>query len=276
MSRAHPGNMASRWRAPLSIALIGVSAACLAASSSALAVGYVAGMAALVGARIVRYRGQARRFVVTNNQGLAALARGDLDEAQQIFTRCAATAKLSRISALARHNLAWTLIRRGEHRGAIAVHTDNETRNVRSLRVIGLWPIGAIHRGLAHALVGDVDLAERWLDTAGKRVGPAPPQSFVAMRVLLRAVVLARRGDATAAAKLLDDEWARCENALTGEALRPLRVIRAYAIAATDVRAAGVASMDLGALKPRWPGELAFLGAHWPELDAFLASHALT
>jgi hypothetical protein len=85
-----------------------------------------------------------------------------------------------------------------------------------------------------------------------------------------------RAGRAGAAVKLLDDRWMDCENALDGTWLRPLRVVRAFAIAAAGPREGGVAEAVLAPAKPlAFRGEYAFLGAAWPEMAAFLAAHEL-
>ena len=57
-----------------------------------------------------------------------------------------------------------------------------------------------------------------------------------------------------------------------GETLRPLRVIRAFAIASTGPRNAGMADASLALSRPAYPGEYDFLGKAWPEMQTFLAS----
>ena len=86
--------------------------------------------------------------------------------------------------------------------------------------------------------------------------------------------MLRRTGRPEDAAKLLDEGWAGYEASVTGDVLRPLRVVRAFAHA-SGPRAGGVAEAALPTLRPAYPGEYAFLGARWPEMAAFLASHEL-
>jgi hypothetical protein len=78
---------------------------------------------------VVRFRRQGRRFVADNAKGLAAIARGDLGKAHDLFWQWAEGTKVPRISAIARHNLGWTLMRQGDVKGAIEVLSDNEDRN---------------------------------------------------------------------------------------------------------------------------------------------------
>ena len=66
-----------------------------------------------------------------------------------------------------------------------------------------------------------------------------------------------------------------CEGMLTGETLRPMRVLRAFALASSDPRNAGKAEIDVAAARPQYPDEYRFLGVAWPEMAVFLASHGL-
>jgi len=62
---------------------------------------------------------------------------------------------------------------------------------------------------------------------------------------------------------------------MTGEALRPLRIVRAFAIAAAGPRDHGRADAVLAAARPAYPGEYEFVGKVWPEMASFLASHGM-
>jgi hypothetical protein len=64
---------------------------------------------------------------------------------------------------------------------------------------------------------------------------------------------------------------------MTGETLRLMRVIRAFACAAADgPRNQGLVERVLGDMKPRYQREFAFLGDSWPEMATFLAAHQLS
>jgi hypothetical protein len=73
----------------------------------------------------------------------------------------------------------------------------------------------------------------------------------------------------------LDERWHEYEALLTGDIVRHLRVVRAFARAAAGPREAGTAAMDLASARPAYPGEYALLAAEWPEMAAFLAAHEL-
>lgn len=59
-------------------------------------------------------RRQAFRLSADMNQAGGALARGELKVAHDVYWECARATKLPYIAAIARHNLAWTLMRQGE------------------------------------------------------------------------------------------------------------------------------------------------------------------
>ncbi|HEY4244064.1 MAG TPA: hypothetical protein VGM88_29830 [Kofleriaceae bacterium] len=92
--------------------------------------------------------------------------------------------------------------------------------------------------------------------------------AFPAIAVLVRAILDCRSDRAPDAARLLAERWGDCEARVTGQQLRLFRVVRAFATGAATER-------ELAALAPAWDGEHAYLGATWPEMAAFLASHDL-
>jgi hypothetical protein len=236
---------------------------------------YVGFIIVLFVVNVMRFRRQWRRFVADNSEGIAALARGDLKAARDIFWRWAEGTKLPRASALARHNLGWTLMRQGELQHAIDVLIDNEQRNSGALRAIGMSPTSAVDLALDHALLGDLPAAEKWLAEAAQRSQQLKPPSFAAMQAFTRAVIDCRAERCAEAARMLDERWPEYEAALTGETLRPLRIVRAFAISAAGPRNAGVAETVIAAARPAYPTEYDFLGKAWPEMASFLASHDL-
>ena len=229
----------------------------------------------LFSATVLRFRRQARRFVADNAHGIAALARGDLSRARDIYWTWAENTKVPRIAATARHNLAWTLMRQGEHDQAIAVLTENDTRNYGALRAIGLFPTSAVDLALNYALLGNLEVAEKWLNESEQRGKELAVPSLSAMKAFTRAVIDCRAGRCVEAVRLLDDRWAEYEGVLTGETLRPLRVVRAFAIAAGGPREAGRAEAAVLSARPTYPEEYTFLGKAWPEMAAFLAANSL-
>lgn len=89
-----------------------------------------------------------------------------------------------------------------------------------------------------------------------------------------RISALARR--AAEAMVSLEQAWTEHEATMTGQTLRIMRVVRAFACAAADgPRNQGLVERVLGEMKPRYERELTFLGGTWPEMAAFLAAHRL-
>ena len=66
-----------------------------------------------------------RRAQVEINDAVAALSRGQLDLAIETFTRWSESNNTT-LSALARHNLGWTLLRQGRLEEALAVVSNND------------------------------------------------------------------------------------------------------------------------------------------------------
>lgn len=225
---------------------------------------------------IVRNMRQFRRFNAENSAAVAALGRGELERARTTFWGWAEQAVSPRIAALARHNLAWTLARQGRLAQAIEVATNNDEQHLAGLQPLGLAPTSAVDLALYHALANTLDEARRWLTITDDRRAMLALPSVPAMKAFARAVIECRTGNPAEAARVLDEHWHEYEAVLTGDVARPLRVLRAFARAATDPRQAGVAEMDLLSARPVFPGEYAMLASGWPEMAAFLESQNLS
>jgi hypothetical protein len=225
---------------------------------------------------IVRSLRQGRRFVAELNQALAAIGRGHLLQARDTFWKWAETSKSPITASCARHNLAWTLMRQGELKHASAVWTDLMNRYPGALTTTGLSATSAVDLALCHGLLGDLDAAEKWMTEAEQRTQPQSGAGLPAMKTYARAVLDCRAGRCADAARVLDDGWAECEAQLTGDVVRPLRVIRAFALAAAGPRDAGIAETIVIAARPAYTGEYDFLGAAWAEMASFLVAHQLT
>jgi hypothetical protein len=216
-----------------------------------------------------------RRAQQEINDGVAALSRGQFVTANEIFTRwCEPTNNV--VSALARHNLAWTLMRQGQLQEALRILSNNDSEHDRELQRLTIYPTSAADLALDHALLGNLDEAATWIATSEERAKVSANPSWSGMRVFVRAVLDCRNGRCNEAARLLDEHWAECEAELKGSELRPLRVIRAYAHAAAGPRDAGIVDGLLASSKPMYEGEYDFLGVAWPEMQTFLVAHRLT
>ncbi len=78
-----------------------------------LALAIFVGLVVLIAVMARRFRRQWRQFAADNATGAAALARGDLAIARDIFLRWGSKTRIPRTSAFARHNLGQTLMRQG-------------------------------------------------------------------------------------------------------------------------------------------------------------------
>jgi hypothetical protein len=227
----------------------------------------------LVVAMIVHTR-RARAFLAEQHDGLSALPRGEFTRARDVFLRWSESTIVG-IAALSRHNLAWTFMREGKLAHAIAVETTNIDRYAQQLAKTAMLPTAIVDLALFHALRGELDEADKHLLDLDKRSDLRHVTGYPAMNALCRGVVLCRRGDARAAAKLLSDQWGEAETTLTGDCVRLIRVVRAFAIASADSRDTGKAETLVQDSRPVYRGEFDFLGVEWPEMATFLATHKL-
>lgn len=214
-------------------------------------------------------RDRARRF--SRALGLAAqrLHQGNVASAEQDFAAIAAKFRWPRaLGRLAGYNRALALMRIGK----LADATEQlivVDRGGGVLRVDG-----AIASTLAylHALRGNAELAETWLAEAKRRDAKFSVGPFA---YTLPGLALAiRQDDAETLLGELSDRWTEAENTLKGERMRPLRVLRAFGVAqTTTVRDAGQVAAILAPLHGVKAGELAYLGAEWPELEQFIRTN---
>jgi hypothetical protein len=165
---------------------------------------------------------------------------------------------------LAGYNRGLALLRSGRLDDATATLAEVD----RSGGVVGLDAAIAGTLAYVHALRGEVELASNWLGEAKRRHSPATARF---PHVLAQITIDLRAGKAREVATWLEDQWPQLEHAMTGERLRPLRALRAFAVAqAGGAREGGTAELVLAALRPARYQELAYLGTAWPELDQFL------
>jgi hypothetical protein len=97
--------------------------------------------------------------------------------------------------------------------------------------------------------------AEQWMTKTEQRSHLMSQASLAAMKLFVRAIVDCRAGRADDAVLYLDERWAAHEAMLSGDTLRPLRIVRAFAIAACGPRNSGVADTLVSLSRPTYPGE---------------------
>ncbi len=130
---------------------------------------------------------------------------------------------------------------------------------------------------MTYALRGDVTTAERWASDARRRIAKSNEDRIgqAAHLCLAEAVIACRRGDSIGAIALLDARWNELRYALSADSMRIVEVVRAFAEAQGGIRASNTVSERLVRVEPVAPGELAYLGAEWPEMKAFLGAHGI-
>ena len=74
----------------------------------------------------------------------------------------------------------------------------------------------------------------------------------------------------------LANEWTQLENSVTGNILRPMRVLRAFALAqSSGPRDAALVDSLVAALRGTSTRDIDYLGAAWPEMHVFMSAHDL-
>jgi hypothetical protein len=271
-SKASPMKPTSSGARILGVGVIGTTITVGFMIAPAIGAITVGAYATWYGALRIQSGRQQRLFLAAHRQAHTAAIRGDLQSAYDIFRRWAGSAQPPRVSAMARHNIAWVHIRRCELDLAIDLLLDNDDRNARALREIGLWSSSAADLGLVYALVGELPDAETWLAEAERReydfLSAAPAIAFA------RAVLDCRTANSARAERSLDERWAEHEASSPGNNLRLMCVVRAFAIADAGPRESGRADAMLAKARPlAYPAEYDFLTVSWPEMAAFLEAH---
>lgn len=230
---------------------------------------WLGSMGAVLGALIVAeavWQGAFARFKTTNARGLELLMRGQLDDAEQVFAALADGSRFVMLRDWAEQNRAFVELLQGRLDAAVARLAGVDGRG----RVPStVYRCVAINMSVAYALAGDATAAQAWLETADKRPEPDMPPRNVP---LARALIGCRRGQFADVARELETRWHELEQKQQGHYLRPLRLVRAFAVARSPSREAEQAAMILQPLGPGAKQELAWLGAAWPELQAFIAT----
>jgi hypothetical protein len=234
---------------------------------------------AMVGWLIARRR-RIYRFLRDNDDGVALLGAGELEEAAGVFDRlCAGARLMPHVHSLFVYNRGVVHLERGEldravgllsavvhagwiaPRGALAVYYPNVLARL----------------AMAEALRGHEDLADSWRIRAHAVIS-VPKRG---MLLLVDAIVEARHERHARVIELVDDGWMRAENLLNAKQLRAIRLIEAYCLeraGGTDYRAEARSAdlhRALDAARRGRAGEFDFLAVAWPELRQFMARHGL-
>jgi hypothetical protein len=218
--------------------------------------------------------GRTRGFNAANGAGLKSLAEGDYALAANQFQ---IVANRYRWPAAHRTIALLNLGVSRQYEGRVAEALESFAEAERSSAQIPVIRAAvAVQLALANALRGSLETAHRWRSEAEARVNTASdPGTVGGLLAFATAVIDVREGRYDAFVRWLDERWQRLEGSLTARTTRPLRVLRAFALAQSGgVREAGTVQKAFDALKPLRAGEFALLEAEWPEMRAFIQSHA--
>lgn len=208
------------------------------------------------------------RFNRENAAAIALLKKGAYDQAAEAFESLLRRhPRMRHLRAVARHNAGLARLRQGQLERAIELLT----LVVNDKRVPRLKASAASELAAACALDGRLDEAEAWLAKAEA----VPSVSGFAL-AWPRTLLMARRGAFTELARMLEARWRELESTLSGETMRRMLLLHAFAVASADgPRSAGAAEPLIVRLRASAPGEHRWLAARWPELGAFLETNQL-
>jgi tetratricopeptide (TPR) repeat protein len=210
-------------------------------------------------------RGNAR-FNLESAEGIALLEKGAAAQAAALFEGL--IARHPHNGDAARFNAGTARLRAGQLDRAIELLTlvADEKKKASNAQTQAWAELAA-----AYALAGKPDEATAWL----AKVEARPNVNTFAL-VWPRALVAARRGELVELARTLETRWRQLENTLTGNVLRRLLLLRAFAVATSEgPRGTATAEPLLARLRPTTPDEFAWLTGSWPELAAFVAANNL-
>jgi cbb3-type cytochrome oxidase subunit 3 len=217
-----------------------------------------------------------RRFNIANNAALSLLQSGDLVGAADRYAMLRrAHSREPVFESLATFNLAWIELRLGALPHAIELLEDVE-RGRADKEVQGIYTNSSAQLAFARALAGDVDLARAWLAEAERRAAPDNPNTkgTTGFRLASACIVALRSGDAAGAVRLFEQSWREIDTNVTGDMLRSIRVLRAFALERSGASRSDVEA-QLAFTRDGEPGENAYLASAWPELRAFLEREGL-
>jgi hypothetical protein len=238
-----------------------------------------AGLAGVFG-WVMRRRQRMVRMLRDNDDGVALLVAGDLDDAIGVFDRlCRHSRFMPGLHSLFVFNRAVAHLERGEHDRAAALLSA-------VLHAGWVGPSGALaayypavlgRLALVEALRGRLDVAEAWRARAHATTSAAKRGSLL----LVDAVVEARHEAWDRVIDLIDEGWGRAQNLLTARAQRAVRLMHALALEQVQGSDYRMESRDqdrrraLDAVRDGRVEDVAWLVPGWPTLAQFLERHGL-
>jgi protein-S-isoprenylcysteine O-methyltransferase Ste14 len=225
----------------------------------------------------VRSYGQNLDFQIAQEPGRLAMAERRFGPALEVFGRLQAS-YANKPAYEASAGIALGAAQLWAGRLDEAVHTLAAVERKRTvLFSSSIRTVAAAHLALAHALAGELDAAESWARETRARIAKNRDDrlEYAARLCLAEAIVTLRRGQPADASALLERNWTVMREALTANMMRVAEVLTAFAESTRGVRQANTMAERLLRVEPTLPGDFAFLGVKWPEMQAFLDAHGL-
>lgn len=225
----------------------------------------------------LRAYGQSLEFNLAQEPGRFALAERRFGAALELFARNqTAYAKKPGYEAAASISLGLAQLWAGHLDLAIATFAALEKKRT-VLVTSSVRTLAAVHLAFAQGLAGQLDASERWCAEARARLAKNRDDriEYAARLCLAETVIALRRGRSAEAGALLERSWTPMREVLNANSMRVAEVLRAFAESAGGVRQSNTMVERLLRVEPVLPGDFAFLGVKWPEMQAFLDAHGL-
>jgi hypothetical protein len=224
-----------------------------------------------------RAYGQRLEFNLTQEPGRLAVAERRFGAAIEVFARTAtAYAKSPGYAVAASLSLGYAQLWSGDLPRALETFATIEKKRL-VIFSSSVRTLAAVNLAFAHALAGQLEAAERWCAEARTRIAKNRDDrlEYASRLCLAEATVALRRGRVAEAGELLEKNWSTIREVLNANTVRAAEILRAFVEVGGGVRQSNTSTERLIRVEPVLPGEFAFLGVQWPEMDAFLAAHGL-
>ncbi len=217
------------------------------------------------------------KFNLLQEPGLVSLAEGQLERATAVFREVMVKyQRQSSYAAVARYNLATTLLRQGNLSGAVEEAARVE-KGAGLLWASDIRVLAGILLAELYALRGQLDAAEKWLADARRRQLRSQSRTQPAAQLRLAETILqCRQGHFEDAVRLLDRDWRQLESTLTVAWMRNVWLMRAFAAAQLGGPRDAGAVPYLSILRTQPAGAYDHLAVEWPELRTFLVANSLS
>jgi hypothetical protein len=239
--------------------------------------GAIAAFVAWIALYLVWTQRAVRKFNALTFAANDAYARSEFSRARESFESIERDHRWPRhVRRIATLNAAWSAKRSSEPWRAIELLAKLDLERWPGAKS-AFWSRVAGELAQAHALAGELEAAEAWIaevdqrwnrDDSAERANAGTDDA--------RSIIACRREDHAGAVRIVDEARTLLEYHTPIVGLRLTGAVRGLALSRLgDPESSALLERQLETLLPAAPGELDFLGAHWPEMRAFLLQHGL-